>query len=113
MKAKPVVAFIPGYDETQVIGYQIKCPGCKHTHTVYTNPLYSSVCWGYNGNQSMPTFTPSLRVTTGSLASPGFVDPEGVPPTCCHSFITDGAIQYCSDSTHELKGQTVELPEVE
>ena len=30
----------------------------------------------------------------------------------CHSFITDGRIQFLGDCTHELKGQTVELPEV-
>lgn len=29
----------------------------------------------------------------------------------CHSFVTDGRIQFLTDSTHELAGQTVDLPE--
>jgi len=29
----------------------------------------------------------------------------------CHSFVTDGNIQYLGDCTHELAGQTIELPE--
>lgn len=31
----------------------------------------------------------------------------------CHSFIKDGMIQFLGDCTHELKGKTVKLPEVE
>ena len=27
----------------------------------------------------------------------------------CHSFVTDGKIQFLGDCTHELAGQTVEL----
>jgi hypothetical protein len=29
----------------------------------------------------------------------------------CHSFVTDGRIQFLSDCTHELAGQTVDLPD--
>lgn len=28
----------------------------------------------------------------------------------CHSFVTDGCIQYLGDCTHRLAGQTVDLP---
>jgi hypothetical protein len=31
----------------------------------------------------------------------------------CHSFVRDGRIEFLSDSTHHLSGQTVELPEVD
>jgi hypothetical protein len=31
----------------------------------------------------------------------------------CHSFVTDGKIQFLGDCTHALAGQTVELPEQE
>lgn len=31
----------------------------------------------------------------------------------CHSFITDGSIEYLSDCTHELAGETVPLPVLE
>ena len=30
-----------------------------------------------------------------------------------HSYVTDGRIQYLSDCTHPLAGQTVDLPDVE
>jgi hypothetical protein len=30
----------------------------------------------------------------------------------CHSFITDGKIEFLSDCTHSLAGQTVELKPV-
>jgi hypothetical protein len=29
----------------------------------------------------------------------------------CHSFVTAGHIQFLSDCTHEMAGQTVEIPE--
>jgi hypothetical protein len=29
----------------------------------------------------------------------------------CHSFVTDGRIQFLDDSTHELAGETADLPE--
>jgi len=34
--------------------------------------------------------------------------------TCqvCHSFVTDGRIQFLGDCTHNLAGQTVDLPEI-
>jgi len=46
-----------------------------------------------------PTFSPSLLV---------FKD---VPARRCHSFVADGSIQFLSDCFHELKNQTVEIPE--
>ena len=33
--------------------------------------------------------------------------------TICHSFVTDGKIQFLSDCTHGLAGQTVELSEID
>ena len=54
----------------------------------------------FNNNVDKPTFTPSL-----------FVNPNS--DRGCHSFITDGKIQFLSDCFHELAGQTVDLPEVE
>lgn len=29
----------------------------------------------------------------------------------CHSYVTDGKIQFINDSTHNLKGQIVDLPD--
>lgn len=33
------------------------------------------------------------------------------PDHVCHSFVRDGQIQFCMDSTHELAGKTVDLPD--
>ena len=33
-------------------------------------------------------------------------------PFTCHSFVTDGKIQYLNDCTHEYAGQTIELEDI-
>ena len=48
-----------------------------------------------------PTFSPSLLVNKDN------------PEQRCHSFVTDGNIQYLDDCWHDLKGKQVELPEWE
>jgi hypothetical protein len=77
-------------------GYLFHCPGCGNCHKFTTVGL---VTWGFNGNMEKPTFTPSILVTQY---------PKGEKKVC-HSWITNGFIQFLPDSTHKLKGQTVEL----
>jgi hypothetical protein len=36
---------------------------------------------------------------------------DGYRCLVCHSFVTEGRIEFLSDSTHELAGQTVPIPE--
>jgi hypothetical protein len=67
--------------------------------------------WGWNNNVDAPSFTPSVLVKHGSAVDPTFIDEPGDPPTICHSFVTDGRIQFLSDCTHALAGQTVDLPD--
>lgn len=110
MRAKAVIKNIGGTDK--IIGYKIKCLGCECEHVIYTLPGFYNVAWKFNGDVNKPTFSPSLKCTTGSLAQPGYIDEPGIPPTCCHSFIRNGQIQYLNDCTHFLKGQTVNLPEL-
>jgi len=91
----------------------IFCPGCKCEHVIATvQPQSNGAIWSFNGNMDKPTFKPSLLIRTGSFACPGFEDPPELPPSVCHSFITDGLIQFLTDCTHSLKGQTVELPDI-
>ncbi|WP_080839959.1 DUF6527 family protein [Cohnella massiliensis] len=71
-----------------------ECPGCGCMH-------YADDRWQFNGNVEAPTFSPSIKVEVGRYPD---------PPDICHSFVRDGKIQYLNDCTHELKGQTVELP---
>jgi hypothetical protein len=60
-------------------------------------------CWTWNGSVDFPTLRPSLlsRVKLG--------DREVV----CHTWITDGQVQFLSDCTHSLAGQTIDLLDVE
>lgn len=85
------------------------CPGCDDAHTINTNT------WTWNGDLERPTFTPSVLVG-GVQWDPeyGFHKPNHnvAPgaPIVCHSFVTDGRIQFLGDCTHSLAGQTVPLP---
>jgi hypothetical protein len=88
------------------IGYMFLCPGCKLYHAVYVLPHRNNIGagWEFNGDMNKPTFRPSILTR--------MADGEG-NPIVCHSFVTDGQIQFLNDCTHELAGQTVELPDVE
>ena len=81
--------------------------------------------WQFNGDFERPTFSPSLLIRSGHYAheSPSGKcwctynaehpdDPAPFSCSVCHSFITNGQIQFLSDCTHALAGQTVELPDV-
>lgn len=101
-----------------------KCPGCKLFHSL--NVSGTSPVWGFNGDVNKPTFTPSVLAKTGHYASghkhgddcwctyyaENPDEPrDGFECGICHSFVTDGRIQFLSDCTHELANQTVELPD--
>jgi hypothetical protein len=89
------------------------CPGCDGAHMVKVG-TGNGPRWGYNGNAERPTFTPSVLVTyNGADAGMDRGDGRLAPPAICHSFVTDGRIQFLGDCTHHLAGQTVELPEWE
>jgi hypothetical protein len=93
------------------------CPGCAGPHSIKVNsPDTPGPNWAYNGNADAPTFAPSVlcrgvqHLTEdehAKLMVGGQVEPR---PLVCHSFVTDGRIQYLGDSTHSLAGQTVDLP---
>lgn len=100
------------------------CPGCKEAHVVRVLDVGPrggenvGPCWGFNGNGDAPTFTPSVLVRSGHYVQPAgkHCDRSGDPEwpcncMCCHSFVTDGRIQFLSDCTHDLAGQTVDLPD--
>jgi hypothetical protein len=87
-------------------GLLFNCPGCKNLHQVRVGDG-PGPRWGYNGNADKPTFTPSVLVTYNG-ADAGV---DGAPARICHSYVTDGRIQFLGDCTHALAGQTVDLPE--
>jgi hypothetical protein len=90
------------------------CPGCEEMHVVTVPPHPQP--WGFNGNYDAPTFTPSVLVTGKAMPTDDEAarimagDTIELKPVCCHSFVTDGRIQFLGDCTHRLAGQTVELP---
>jgi len=84
--------------------------------------------WIFNGDFEKPTLIPSVLVRTGHYCNvppvPGDCacdfqerypeeEPWDWPCSICHSLVTDGRIQFLSDCTHALAGQTVDLPEIE
>ena len=92
------------------------CPGCDEKHVVHVGDG-PGPRWGWNGNVDRPTFTPSVLVTGVELMTDAehdaYMRGEGLPPARlrCHSFVTDGHIQFLSDCTHAMAGQTVPLPD--
>lgn len=97
------------------------CPGCEEAHAV---PVAGGgILWSWNGSMDRPTFGPSILCRSGHFA-PGHSGscwctynaehPQTPAPfKCgiCHSFVADGRIQFLTDSTHRLAGQTVDLPD--
>lgn len=78
----------------------IWCPGCEDIHIINVPGMGPQ--WTFNGDAEKPTFQPSILVTHG----PRVADR-------CHSYVVAGKIRFLNDSTHKLKGQTVDLPDVE
>ena len=93
-----------------VIYVSFDCPGCKVGHQVTV--AGKDYRWQWNGSLDLPTITPSVLVTweANPNASPEFK--EWHKKRVCHSFVTDGRIQFLGDCTHELAGQTVDLPQL-
>jgi hypothetical protein len=104
-----------------------RCPGCKTGHQVGVEAPARPI-WGFNGDGDKPTFTPSIlvrsvRIDGGDAELDRILDTYKLPEEreamladkrinmVCHSFVTDGRIQFLSDCTHELAGQTVDLPD--
>jgi hypothetical protein len=105
------------------------CPGCKGSHTIGVGVDG----WRWNGDADKPVFDPSVLVTSGHYAAGHNEDgscwctyneeqlakgERPAPFTCerCHSFVgchgaEPGQIRFLSDSTHELAGKTVDLPD--
>lgn len=61
--------------------------------------------WTFNGDMERPTFRNSMlaRWNHGPARE----------PRVCHSFVTDGRIEFLADCTHALAGKTVDLPDFE
>lgn len=108
-------------------GLMFYCPGCESIHVI-RHGEGPRPRWEWNGNADKPTFKPSILVRGHKMTDKGWAAynvwrdagfPKPAPeqqfesvPTVCHSFVTDGRIQFLADCTHELAGQTVDLPDL-
>jgi len=81
-------------------------------------PIEGSPAWSFNGDLTRPTLSPSILARSGHYV-PGFNgvcecsgggEYWGFRCYVCHSFVRDGRIEFLSDCTHPLAGQTVDLP---
>ncbi|QDG61233.1 DUF6527 family protein [Pseudarthrobacter sp. NIBRBAC000502771] len=86
------------------------CPGCDDLHMVSDD-------WQVTGVGPTLTIQPSVlvyerqKLINEDLDFPALTAPENVTMAPrCHSFVTNGHIQFLGDSTHQLAGQTVPLP---
>lgn len=97
--------------ETADNGLMFWCPGCDGAHQIQhgtgTGPR-----WTWNGNAERPTFQPSILVRFDHWVPPRAAHQTKVEEVC-HSFVTDGRIQFLGDCTHALAGQTVDIPDWE
>lgn len=104
-------------------GLRFKCPGCNSNHVVNITEAKQQR-WTFDGNYERPTLSPSVLVTVGHYISGHQSEcwcdynrkhPDDVCFECvrCHSFVRNGYIEFLSDCSHALAGQTVELPDIE
>jgi hypothetical protein len=94
----------------------IQCPGCRgwHGFNRVFNPLPNGARWTWNGDVDSPSFTPSMLEKCGPWPEEFMVGRRKAGLSefdICHSYVTDGKIQFLSDCTHALRGQTVDIPE--
>lgn len=93
--------------------YMHWCPGCQEMHSLPDS-------WKFDGNLEKPSFTPSFKhegVRTAKVKGKWvgeFVrDAKGNPvPVICHYVLTSGVLNFCPDSTHDLAGRAVPLPDL-
>lgn len=74
--------------------YTFFCPGCGCYHGFLVRNDNCQPAWSFDGR----SVNPSLLSQTG--------------PIRCHLYIRDGNLQYLDDCTHDLKGQTVPMRDI-
>lgn len=106
MKAKPVrLTPHDGYEQCSIddathVTLNIPGPtGLLTLPVIRRGTRDGTNCWTWNGSTDAPTLRPSVLSRGHDWR--------------CHSWINDGAAQFLDDCSHELKGQTVALLDVE
>lgn len=99
----------PGQDGSfGLILHEHWCPGCNMMHQIAVETAFrNGARWTWDGNAPAPTFSPSVSISLELN-----IKAHDRPPRRCHYFIRAGRIEFCSDSTHALAGQSVDLPDI-
>ena len=74
--------------------YVFWCPGCECGHVIFTSGENK---WELTQNEEGITVTPSLKIML-----PGG---KGI----CHVVVSKSKLNYCNDSTHKFKGQSIDM----
>lgn len=125
MRAKPVI-LVPGE------GYR-EVPAAEATHVTLNFPgpagqitlpviqrgtRAGTGCWTWNGDTEKPTLRPSFgtdgtyeltEAEYDAIRAGKTIEPRAYR---CHTWVTDGRAQFLEDTTHELRGRTVDMLEV-
>jgi Family of unknown function (DUF6527) len=113
MKAKPVkLVYGDGYfdcpiEEATHVELNFPGPvGKLHLPVILKGTRDGTNCWTWNGDVDKPTLRPSILTT-------GYTRNGGDKPVHCHTWVNDGQAQFLDDCTHELRGHTVDMLEVQ
>lgn len=96
------------------------CPGCNTLHVFDER-------WKFDGNYEEPTFTPSLRTSSGHYVTGAPRQPDGKCGWCesakargvesicgvCHLNVHKGKLMFHMDCTHSMRGQAVPMTKPE
>lgn len=93
------------------------CPGCEHVGDdgvrhggLHMLPVAGDAngrpVWTWDGNLEAPTLSPSIQSERGPGAD------NLPPPFKCHSYLRAGVFEFLTDSTLELAGQHVPMPDL-
>lgn len=110
MKAKPI-KIIDGNQiqcepaEAEYIQIRMESPmSFRQIPVMVRGQRHGTNCWSWNGDTEKPTLKPSI-LTKGY---------KGNEVNCiCHSFVTDGIVEFLTDSTHENAGKRLYLLDVD
>lgn len=92
------------------------CEGCDMPHVVYVGPdKPNQPRWDFNGDYEKPTFSPSVLVHYPHWSPPATEENPNPPNQVrvegrCHTFIRNGMVEFLSDCSHSLAGQTRPMP---
>lgn len=112
MKAQPLKIIDGGYapcEPVEATHLQFNFPGPIPTRIIPVmigGTRRGTGNWTWNGDTEKPTIRPSVLTKTNFTS-------EGRADVVCHSWINDGRVEFLSDCTHELAGQTVDLLDID